>query len=78
MIKFPNNLCPVLVTWIDSVGSRGWQSKFEKANMTCYSVGHLMSKSKDRITICLNTHGSNVGEVMEIPLVAVKKIRKLK
>lgn len=45
--------------------------------MRCVSVGHLLKKTKKRVAICQNrsTHGD--GDIIEIPMCAVRKIRRL-
>ena len=74
-----NKVSPVVVYWIDSTGTHGWNSKNEpQGDMNCISVGHLVSKSKDRITIVQNISPYQFGNRMEIPLVSVKKIKRLK
>lgn len=78
MSKLPFDVKPVLVEWIDSIGVSGWHHVHEKSNMNCVSVGHLIKKDTDRIIICLNKNDQQHGELMEIPKVAIKKIRKLK
>lgn len=74
----PKAPVPVLVEWIDSVQSIGWGELHEPSDLTCWSAGFLVSKTKDRVTLALNWDGAEHGMTMEIPRVAVKKIRKLK
>ena len=68
---------PVIVRWIDSMGSSGWR-KYEASGMECTSIGHLVEKTKDRVVICQNRSHCGDGDFMEIPLVAVKSIKRLK
>ncbi len=73
------DLNPVVIYWVDSTGTHGWNSKdTEKSDMECISVGHLISKSSDRVTIIQNIAPHQHGNRMEIPLCAVKKIKRLK
>ena len=70
---------PVCVEWIDSMGCAGW-GDYTPSNMNCVSVGFLVEKNKDRVILALNKslHVGRHGDYMEIPLCAVKRIRKLK
>lgn len=79
MSKIKLNL--VLVEWVDSLGSPGWNNNFENGDMRCVTSGHLIEKTKDRIVVALNKslNSENAyGDYMEIPLCAVTKITKLK
>lgn len=78
MTIFLHKAVPVLVEWIDSVQTMGWGELHEPSDMRCVSVGILVSKTKDRLTLAVNYDGDSFGHFMEIPLVAIKKIRKLK
>lgn len=69
---------PVIVSWIDSVQSLGCGELHSPSDMTCVSSGFLVSKTKDRITLAMNWDGAEFGQYMEIPRVAVKKLRRLK
>lgn len=73
-------ITPVQVEWIDSVQSYGWGSLKEPSDMGCVSIGHMISKTKDRVTLALNVSPRNgsVGQLVEIPMIAVKKIKRLK
>ena len=68
---------PVIVRWVDSMGASGWH-EYKPSAMECTSVGHLISKTKDRVTICMNHSHYGKGDYMEIPTIAIKSIRKLK
>lgn len=79
--RFPKDVKPVLVEWIDSAVTGGWNSKEAYKNpsdYSCVTVGILLNKTKDRIIIALNQSAHQYGEIIEIPLVAVKRIRKLR
>lgn len=71
---------PVIVNWIDSFGSSGWgKDPKEDYNLNCQTVGFLIRKSKDRVFLALNLAATGtIGDTIQIPLVAVKKIRRLK
>ena len=71
-------LDPVKVYWIDSMGNSGWGSLREHSNMNCTTVGHFIEKTKDRLILAMNSSEYFTGDHMEIPLVAIKKIKKLK
>jgi len=77
MSKFLHNVKPVYVEWIDSMGSGGW-GIYKPGDMRCVSVGHLVQKTKDRVVIALSRSAHTDGDHMEIPMFAVKKIRRLK
>ena len=68
---------PVIVRWIDSMKISGWTA-YEASGMECTTVGHLVSKTKDRVVIAMNRSTCGDGDFMEIPLVAVKSVKKLK
>ncbi len=72
-----NVLHPVEVTWIDSMSTIGWGTAHEEANMECTSVGYLLRSRKDRVAIVQNHGPYSIGEIIEIPKVAVKRIRRL-
>mgnify|MGYP000264083376 CR=1 FL=1 len=70
---------PVVVEWIDSCSTHGWVYNPKPASLECVTVGHLISKTKDKVTVCLCL--SDTGSIhtyFEIPTVAVKRIRKLR
>jgi len=67
----------VEVEWIDSMGSSGWH-ELKNADLRCRTVGILYEKKKDRIVIAQNESVHVYGDYIEIPVSAVKKIRKLK
>lgn len=71
---------PVLVEWDDACQVIGWNtmSKTGPSDLRCVTIGHLIGKSKDRITLAMNTSDGADGMYMEIPLGMVKKIRRLK
>jgi len=70
---------PVVVEWVDSCATHGWVSDPKPAPLTCISIGHLISKTKERLTLCLSlSEAGGVHTYFEIPTVAVKKIRKLR
>lgn len=68
---------PVIVRWIDSMGTPGWGAE-PSAKMECTSVGFLLERTKDRVAIAQNkSHYSN-GDLLEIPTAAIKSVKKLK
>ena len=67
----------VEVRWIDSMKSSGWH-EHKLSNLECRSVGILYEKHKDRIVLALNSSQYVHGDYIEIPMIAVKKIRRLK
>ena len=73
----------VLVSWIDSQATRGWQH-FEKADQRpsrCESVGYLLSKTKESVVLAqsrtLDRDALPWGELLTIPRGAVRRIRRL-
>jgi len=80
-MKLRHGVNPVYVEWIDSVGTSGWHPKSAAEHpsiMTCVTVGNLISKTKDRLIISLSTSQYQHGDIMEIPVIAVTKIKKLR
>lgn len=67
---------PVVVEWDDSMSSSGWRD-YEKSDMVCYTVGMLHKDEKDRVVIAQNKSAYGFGDYMEIPKVAIKKIKRL-
>lgn len=76
--KLLHGVNPVYVEWIDSMSISGWNDNPSRSDLRCASVGHLIFKDKDRVRISLNKSAYQTGEVIEIPMLAVKKIKKLK
>lgn len=76
-MTFPLDVKPILVEWIDSMGQSGW-GKHSEADLRCVTVGILIRKEADRIILAMNKSAHSHGEYMNIPLVAVRRIRKLK
>ena len=76
--KFPEGTRPVMIEWIDSSSTGGWGNLKEPSNMRCISVGHLVSRSKDRVTLAMSRSPWADGHHLEIPNFAIKRIRKLK
>ena len=74
--KWPK-ITPVVVRWVDSTSTSGWNVK-PTAKMECVTVGNLLTRNKRRVAIALNKSCYGDGEIMEIPTVAVKDIRRLK
>lgn len=68
---------PVVVRWVDSMGCARWE-KYSPARLECTSVGHLVTKTKDRVVICMTRSCYSTGYYMSIPMCAVKSIKKLK
>lgn len=68
---------PVIVRWVDSMGTSGWRDH-KPSDMECTSIGHLISKTKDRVTIAMNSSHYGDGDFLEIPMVAVKSVKRLK
>jgi len=68
---------PVIVEWIDSMSSSGWHDH-RVTDMGCTTVGHYHSEYDDRIVVALNRSSCGCGDYMEIPKVAIKKVRRLK
>ena len=70
----------VHVDWIDSHGANGWGQKVdEDFDLSCQTVGFLLKKSKDRISIAQSTSNQgSIADVIQIPMIAVKKIKYLR
>ena len=80
---------PAYVEWIDSkyCTSNGWEyledlPDIEKPSV-CYSVGMVLKKTKRVLRLVCNinhmyTAEMQVGGVLDIPTIAIKKLRYLK
>ena len=72
------------VVWIDSHYMPGWRDdkeikEWNPDKWLCHSVGFLVNKDKNWLTICLNyVDFGNKGHVEKIPVVAIKKITILR
>ena len=73
----------LLIDWIDSSSTSGWQSRSECkiCICTCKTVGFLVDESKDFICVALNkttteTH-QPYGDLITIPKIAIKKIIRI-
>lgn len=79
MKKDFHKLKPVVVEWIDSNSTGGWMSSYEAADLRCQTAGFLMKRDKKSVVICQNiSAGGQRGEFMEIPAVAIRRVRRLK
>ncbi len=74
----------VEIEWLDSMSARGWRTANEVAEMfaeapVMRSVGYLLKRSKTKIAIGGSLDGSsgNVNHYHEIPMSAVKSVRKI-
>ena len=72
----------VLVEWIDSAGCSGWQEDPITTPLICQSVGFLVRKSKESITLALSFCDDNCskpyGDMIVIPRGCIKKKKVLK
>lgn len=76
----------VEVHWQDAKSLGGWSPDAEAEALglvDCFTVGHLLEKTKTYIKVAATTSfvdgGSDgVGDVIAIPIGMVKKMRKLK
>lgn len=76
----PKAPVPVFIEWVDSHSTSGWELTHEPKDLACISVGLLVQEYPDRIVIA-QSHAAANGEYcdfMEIPRVAVKKLRRLR
>lgn len=75
----------VEVSWVDSISYSSWRSideALEKDLAQCMTTGYLIHKTNDLIAIAGSIEGIDgddmqVGDVMYIPLVAVREIAEL-
>ena len=71
----------VKVDWVDSMGDRGWSTPSRKSGI-CSTVGYLVERNKDCITVALNQCHSKAatrwGDSINIPACSIKKVRTLK
>jgi len=72
---------PVLVTWIDSCGSGHlWESRRHSAPLLpaeCESVGFIVDRADDYITLSSAGNDSEVLSRFTIPKACIKRIRRL-
>jgi hypothetical protein len=79
---------PIEILWIDSVHTSKWQFEDNVPNLTKdkylkqKTIGYFFSKSKKSIVVVqsMSNDGEekhNVDAIMQIPLKAVQKIRKI-
>lgn len=75
--KTPRFVC---IEWVDSHSTSGWQLDHEPIDLACISVGILIQDRPDRVVIAQSLAAAN-GEYcdfMEIPRVAVKRVKRLR
>ena len=79
MTKFLHGVIPVVVEWLDSNSTGGWDASHKITDMSCISVGLLVQKLPDRIVLAQSHEADGLyGDFIEIPRVAVKKLRRLR
>jgi len=69
-----------LIEWLDSKGMERWEYIDDIEPMppcVCYSVGFMIEKHKEYITIALGLSDTQVLGRMTIPMGCIKSIRKL-
>lgn len=81
---------PILyVEWIDSLGRSGWRHESdllewcEAEMLLCKSIGFIFHEDDTSLTLVLSTHtsavgaGTQVGDCVRIPKVAIKKRKRI-
>lgn len=68
---------PVLVEWVDSMSTQGWRD-LGGTDIKCQTVGMFVQEDREKVAVCLNKSAYGYGDYIEIPKVAIKRIRKLK
>ncbi len=75
----------VEVEWLDSMSARGWRTQSEVEEMfaeipVMCSIGYLLKRNKNKIALGGSIDGSNgnINHYHEIPMSAVKSIRRVK
>ena len=68
---------PVIVRWIDSMGSSGWNATPD-ARMEVVTVGTLIERDKRRVAVALSRSHYSHGDILEIPICAVRSVKRLK
>lgn len=69
------------VEWWDSVSTQGWHSEHEDSDMSCTTIGYLISEDKRRLKIAqsISLHKpESFCNIIEIPKVAIRKWRVVK
>lgn len=72
------------IEWVDSCSSKGWGSRDyhikDFAESHCRTVGYLIERSKTSMSLAqsISDDTKNLADVMSIPTVAIKKVRRLK
>lgn len=79
----------VEVLWTDSMSARGWRTQEEARELfskeaIIHSVGYVFHRDKHKLALVgafdhqQDEYGPNVNQYQEIPLSAIKSIRKVK
>ena len=70
----------VEVTWVDSAMTPGWKRAGTVVEPSeCRTTGYLTYKNKEVLNIAMQVNDDGgFGEAMAIPIVCVRKIRKLR
>lgn len=77
--KFLHDVVPVVIEWIDANSTAGWDLDHKPTPMRCISAGLLVEDRHDRVILAQSKAGTgDYGDFLEIPRVAVKKLRRLK
>lgn len=79
-ITRPFNPKPIIVDWVDSMGTSGWHAETEgkATDMRCCTVGHFVEEDKDSITVALSRSPYSHGDYLTIPRCAIRRTRRLK
>jgi hypothetical protein len=68
------------IKWIDSCSQAGWQyfEDIESSDpLECESVGFIVERKEDSVTVCLSLTENACGHTMTIPKSCVTKMTKL-
>ena len=69
----------VKISWIDSTSEPGWHDKttWKAPSTDCVSVGFLLEKTDDHISICQSYHEDEYGEPITIPLKSITEVQEI-
>ena len=68
----------ILIEWLDSTSSSGWDSAFDLELSNCKTVGFLVKKDKEKVVV-IQSNSDNVHSDgrFAIPRSCIKSIREL-
>lgn len=69
----------VLVEWVDSTSSTGWENDPDLELSICKTVGYLTRKTKEKVVLAQSiSDNNNVDNKFAIPRGCIQSIKELK